>query len=225
MNQIEKNTVSSKEQVSNHILYENESGKGRRILFVGNSITRHAVKESIGWFNDWGMAASAKEKDYVHLIMKAVQKTDPDAAFCICQAAPWERAYDEGESEFYLFEPAREFHADIIIVRLIENCPIEGFDKHLFKEEYLKMIHYLNPEGKAQVILTSSFWKREGDDMILEAAQENDMDFVYLCDLGESADTRADGLFEHAGVAHHPGDLGMQKIAERILEKMDFIEA
>ena len=222
MNQIEKNTVSSKAQVADNILFENQAGKGRRILFVGNSITRHAVKASIGWLNDWGMAASAKEKDYVHLIIKAVQKEDPDATFCICQAALWERGYENGESVFFEWGVAREFNADIIIVRLIENCPIEGFDKNLFKREYMKMIQYLNPEGKAQIVLTSSFWKREGDDAIEEVAAENGMEFVYLGDLGERADMRADGLFEHAGVAHHPGDLGMLAIADRILQRLEW---
>ena len=28
------------------------------------------------------------------------------------------------------------------------------------------------------------------------------------------------GLFEHNGVAHHPGDLGMKEIAERVYSAM-----
>ena len=221
MSQIEKNTVSSEAQVAEHILFENPLGRGKRVLFVGNSITRHGVKASVGWLNDWGMAASAKEKDYVHLVMKEVKQKDSDAVFCICQTSFWERAYADGESVYPMLAPAREFAADVIILRLGENCPLEGFDKHIFKKEYLKLVHYLDTTGKAQIILTSSFWKRDGDDMIQEIADENAMEFIYLGDLGECADMRSDGLFAHAGVAHHPGDLGMQVIAERILEKME----
>lgn len=224
MNQIDKNTVSSKDQVPDHIQFENRDGKGKKILFFGNSITRHAVKREIGWFHDWGMAASVKEKDYVHLVISDVQKDDPDAAFCICQGSVWERAYTDGSVVYEKFEAVRAFDADVIIMRLIENCPRENFDKELFKKEYLKLIQYLNPEGKAKVILTSSFWKREGDEQIAEVAAENAMKFIYLGDLGECGEMRADGLFEHSGVAAHPGDLGMQKIAELILEKLEEIK-
>lgn len=220
MNQIEKNTVSSKGQVAEHILFENPSGCGKRVLFVGNSITRHGIKESIGWMNDWGMAASAKEKDYVHLVMMAVQQKDSEAVFCICQASLWERAYAEGESVYSMLAPAREFSADVIILRIGENCPLDGFNKHIFKNEYLKLVRYLDATGKAQIILTSCFWKRDGDDIIQEIAEENVMEFIYLGDLGEQDEMRADGLFTHTGVAHHPGDKGMQVIAERILEKI-----
>ena len=90
----------------------------------------------------------------------------------------------------------------------------------VFKREYCKWVRFLNPQGKARVILTSGFWKNAGDDRIREVAEENGWDFVYLGDLGERADMRADGLFHHSGVAHHPGDLGMQTIADRISQKI-----
>ena len=221
MDQIKKNTVSAKNQVNWNVQVENPDGKGMRILFVGNSITRHEVLEDIGWLNDWGMAASAKEKDYVHQVEARVLEKNQDAAFCICQAADWECDYKNGEKMYPVYAPAREFDADIIVMRLIENCPLEGFDKEIFKEEYLKLIQFLDPEGKAKVILTSSFWKRSGDEVIRQIAEEKEWDFIYLGDLGERADMRADGLFTHSGVAHHPGDKGMEEIAERIWGKIN----
>ena len=49
MEQIEKNTVKAKNQLkkNNFVTFENENGKGKRIMFIGNSITRHGVLPSI----------------------------------------------------------------------------------------------------------------------------------------------------------------------------------
>ena len=83
------NTVPSKDQLAPNLWVTFEMGdtEAKRILFVGNSITRHGVAPWIGWNNDWGMAASAKEKDYVHLTASALQKRWGACDFCIAQAA------------------------------------------------------------------------------------------------------------------------------------------
>lgn len=222
MAQIDKNTVKADNQLeeSKRISFECESGKGKRILFVGNSITRHAPKSSIGWNNDWGMAASCKEKDYVHMAKEMILCKAPDSTFCICQAADWEKNYIMGETQLEKFQKARSFNADIIVMRLIENCQPGTFDEEVFVREYNKLLSYLKMNENAKIIITSSFWIHPGDKALENIAADIGTDFIYLGDLGEDAAMRADGLFEHAGVAAHPGDKGMQVIAERIYDKI-----
>ncbi|MBE7044653.1 MAG: SGNH/GDSL hydrolase family protein [Ruminococcaceae bacterium] len=222
MSQIEKNSVSSKNQLkkSQFVSYVQEEGTGLRVLFVGNSITRHGVLSEIGWHWDWGMAASALEKDYVHLLVEKIKKTNPDACFCICQGAEWERNYKNGSQYLEPYEAARDFGADLIIFRLIENCPCQEFDSDAFYQEYQNLIDYLDAGKKAKIILTTGFWKHPGDDTIMRVAEEREYPCVYLGELGEKDEMKAIGLFEHTGVANHPGDLGMQAIADMIAEKL-----
>ena len=218
MNQIEKNTVKAENQLAKNqfITFINPEGKGKRVLFVGNSITRHGVKHDIGWHNDWGMAASDIEKDYVHIVASEVSQKDSQAAFCVCQAAEWECNWYDGEKTFELFKAARDFKADIIVMRLVENCPRDNYNSELFIEKYGKLVSYLNGSGKAKIIITTGFWKHIADGAIREYAHKNKYPLVELNDLGEDDKMKAIGLFEHEGVANHPGDLGMERIAERI---------
>lgn len=222
MQQIEKNNVSAENQLAGAglVTFENPDGRGVRVLFVGNSITRHAPSPAIGWTLDCGMAASAPEKDYVHLLMRSFRQTDPDAAFCVCQVADWERNYRTGSETYPLFADARNFHADIIFFRFIENCPCKEFDAPAFRREYTALADYLDPSGKAKIVCSSSFWKHTGDKIIREIADERGYPFVYLGDLGESDEMKAIGCFEHVGVANHPGDRGMETIANRLWEAL-----
>lgn len=225
MKQIDKNTVSAKGQLtsSRFVTFDNREGKDIKVMFVGNSITLHGILPSIGWNNEWGMAASAKENDYVHIIEDKVKVKHPDSAFCICQVAEWETKFDKGEKTFSLYESARDFGADIVIFRFIENCPQKEELTERFYEEYGKLLKFLTAKNKAtQIIITNGFWKHIYDNQIEKFAIEHNYPFVDLGDLGELDEMKAIGLFEHSGVANHPGDLGMKNIAERILEKMNF---
>ena len=216
--QLQKNTVSAKNQLkdSSGIRFFDLENNGKRIMFVGNSITLHGVRPEIGWHGDWGMAASGKEKDYVHLIMSKTKENNKDCAFCICQVAAFESDYKNGEEYYNRYQNARSFEADIIIMRFVENCPKDGFDEAIFKKQAKGIIDNLNPTGKAKIIVTTSFWHHPGDNALKELANENNLPLITLGDLGEKDEMKAKGLFSHLGVANHPGDLGMETIAYRI---------
>lgn len=222
--QIKKNTVKALNQLkeTEFVTFENRQGTGIRVMFVGNSITLHGVLPEIGWHNAWGMAASCKEQDYVHQLMRRIEAVKEDAAYCICQVAAWERKYKDGtENMAHLYENARLFQADIIILRFIENCSIDEFDEVVFKKELEKLLSYVDVTNRAKLVITTSFWQHCGDDAIRDFAKEHHVPLVELGDLGEKDDMKAIGLFEHEGVANHPGDLGMKIIAERIYEKLE----
>ena len=217
MAQMDKNTVSSANQVRPEavVTFINENGKGRRFLFVGNSITYHAPKADIGWSGSWGMAASSAEKDYVHVLAKKLGARYDDAAFCVCQAATFERSLGAGNADVTFFGKARDFGADVIVMRIVENCP-KDTDKAYLLEKYTELVRFLDKTGKAEKIVTSGFWKHPLDGVLAEAAKVLGAAFVDLGDLGERDDMKAVGLFAHGGVAAHPGDKGMEAIAARI---------
>lgn len=220
MAKIDKNTVPAKDQLkpTQFVTFEAPEQTGIRIMFVGNSITRHGVASNLGWHWDWGMAASAKEKDYVHRVIASVQKVRPDACFCICQVADWERKYKTDDESLPLFEAAAEFCPDIIVMRLIENATVRDEDWGTFKAAFGRLIRYLDRGNKAKVLITTGFWKHAGDGALRQFAEENGLPLVELGDLGELDEMKAVGLFEHKGVAAHPGDLGMEQIANRIMD-------
>ena len=154
----QENIISSVNQnEKDDFIYRGEGSK-LRILFVGNSITLHGYRPQIGWFGEWGMAASSIDKDYAHLLMKKVREKR-DAEFCICQVSEWETTYKNGESVLEKYDEARDFSADVIVFRAIENCSSKEFEPELFKSELIKLLDYLGGKKKAQIILTTGVWR------------------------------------------------------------------
>jgi hypothetical protein len=49
------------------------------VLFLGNSMTRHVRAPKFGWICDWDMAASARDKDNVHLVAAGLAAADGEA--------------------------------------------------------------------------------------------------------------------------------------------------
>ncbi len=218
--QMDQNTVRAENQLKGPCRLLRE-GSGRRILFVGNSITLHGVNESIGWTGEWGMAASCREKDYVHRVMAFVSEQAPDTAFALCQVSAWEKNYQNGEENFSSYESARAFGADLIVFRAMENCPKDSFDGALFVREAKKLISYLDPRGGARILFTTPFWHHPGDGAMEDLAKDYGAPLVLLGDLGEKDEMKALGQFSHRGVSVHPSDRGMEEIAKRIWKAME----
>ena len=219
MMEIEKNTVPAKNQLAAgaQIAFECRGSDGIKIAFIGNSITRHGPAPALGWQGDWGMAASCREKDYVHQVLAGLSRGTAVQG-CICNASQWERGYNRG-FDLDFFAPVRDFCPDILVMRVVENCPIGDFQPKVFEGAYETLIGYLKAEH-TKVILTTSSWKHPGDRVIQGVAEKYGYPCIFLGELGEQDTMKAVGKFDHTGVAAHPGDAGMAYIAQAILKEI-----
>jgi len=192
-----------------------------RILFLGNSITLHGPKASIGWTNTCGMAASALEKDYVHILSRAVGTVTGTAPVTMVQnISDFEKRYET--YDLALLTKAQEFKADTIIVAIGENVPALASEeaKAKFKASVLKLLTALKGSNNPTILVRSSFWHNKAkDETLKQACTEAGGVFVDISGLSkdESHFARSERSYAHSGVAAHPGDKGMQAIADALL--------
>lgn len=197
-----------------------QNKKGPRVLFVGNSITLHGPKESIGWSGNWGMAASARDKDYVHQLQAKIVAAQPEAQCCLLQvAASFERSFfkPEWNCEEH-FQWAQKFRPDIIVLFFGANVPQE-YDAstmdpppaRTFGEALESMVRYINADNHALVVFSQGYYDRPK----LEAEK------AAVCEklngvIASMEDIRNNP--ESRGRYNHPSDLGMSLIAQRFWE-------
>ena len=194
---------------------ENENGKGLRVLFVGNSITLHGKLPSIGWFGDHGMAASDQAHDYVHLLEKHIVARSPDAVFCICNVANWERDYRQPVDTFG-YGYAAAFDADVIVCKVGANTPRDGFDEAVWERGFTDLLALFNPAGKARVIIASEFYHHPANAVMQRYAAARGLPFIPLDDLSDVPEMKAIGQYAHEGIQNHPSDQGMAAMAARL---------
>ena len=215
MNDFQKNIVPSFNQNAAH--YYPHYNSGIRVLFVGNSTSKHMPKPSIGWDNDCGMAASSIDKDYVHLIVEKVKKYDPFVSFSIFQVASFEREFDTMDIKDFC-KYAAEFKADIIVMFFGANVNKE-YDKMenppmTFGSAYETMRNELATNENCKIFHSQGFYIREKLNAEKKAVAEKYGD-TYMSIDEIIATPLSRGRF------NHPGDEGMQMIADRFWE---FIE-
>lgn len=201
------------------VSFETTENADIKLLFLGNSITRHGKAENLGWSGDWGMAASSKENDYVHKLTSKFCQKGIKVSVCIANLSDWERTRNM-DLLFTKYLSALRFNADYVIVRLGENACL---DKYLSEFElcYGELTDLFSRNG-AKIVLTDLFWEYEPfDNFVAELAKARGYAFAEIHDLGNDDAMKAIGKFSHNGVAVHPGDKGMAEIAERIFRVLN----
>lgn len=183
-----------------------------KILYLGNSITLHGIKPDIGWYGEWGMAASAPEKDYVHVLNRMLgEKLGYDVDCTVRNLADFERSPDT--FDLSTLSELRELMPDILVLRISENTPEDKVEA--FGEAYPRLIRYFMRDG-LKVFAVGAFWRHDRKEEYIRRAEEiPGVRYVSLSHL-HSEKYQAIGLFEHDGVAAHPSDLGMEEIARAI---------
>jgi hypothetical protein len=195
----------------------------RKILFLGNSITRHGPKADIDWSGNWGMAASAESNDYVHLVTKALaEKSGAKSEVLVKNIADFERAY-AGYDVTVKMKEAIGFGADLIIIAIGENVPglKSAEEAAKFKASVTMLLTALQGDRKPTLLVRSCFWANAAKDEALQKACSGACGiFVNIGPLSKDQGNyaRSERPFKHAGVANHPGDKGMAAIAAAIVK-------
>ncbi|WP_156512708.1 SGNH/GDSL hydrolase family protein [Planctomyces sp. SH-PL62] len=202
----------------------------RKILFLGNSITLHGPKADIGWEGNWGMAATAPEKDYVHLVTAGIaRRAGKPPETLVRNIADFERDYANYDVEAKMKE-LFAFDADLVVLSIGENVPALDSEEagERFKAGVAKILAGVRSAKRPIVIVRSSFWADEAKDRRLrEASDEAGAIYVDAGPLGreEANAARSERSYQHAGVGAHPGDRGMQALADAILRAVPSREA
>lgn len=197
----------------------------QKVLFLGNSITKHGPKADIDWSGNWGMAASAEAKDYVHVFTKALSEKQGSAPeILVKNIADFERAH-QGYDFAAKLKEAIDFQADLIVLAIGENVPAlkTAEEKAQLQADVTALLKSLQGTRKPMILVRSCFWANAAKDEALRGACDA-VNGIYVDLSALSADKslygRAEREFKHAGVANHPGDKGMAAIAGALMKAL-----
>lgn len=224
--QLQINTITTDQKAANfdNTIFTSDT---YNYLAIGNSITYHSTASY--WWNDGvGMAASDADHDYVRVLAKLI---GDDVVSASMNFYDWEaQSYDRGETLSTL-DSYLSPNLDLVTIQLGENVN----DTSTLEADYEDLINYVKDKAStAQIAVIGEFWKDEEKDNDKKAACEaTGATFVDLSSMWDDKSYEAgmgttvygsDGeehTIEHDGVASHPGDKGMQKIAELTFEAIN----
>jgi len=195
----------------------------QRMMVIGNSIMSHGPAPDLGWTNFNGMAASAPEKDYVHLLTAKLNSLRDGVQTKMVSGGAFERQFGRGDYSVTEFlKPLQEFKPDIIFVRIGENMDEGSVQQNNLVGNLRVLFDFLrqNAGGPVQIICSTSVWNRpQADAVIRQVAAEK---AVPLADLKSMVGVPSyfASQYANAGVAAHPNDAGMQRITDIIWDTM-----
>ncbi len=183
----------------------------RKLLIIGNSITRHGPKADIGWPYECGMAATSEENDFAHLTLERVNAAQPGIAAELSIGRVSDEAHMRG------FEHLLPTDADLVIIELGDNYR-GAANADEFQKPYEEMVAAFKGGGVKHLFCVGTWGNGKLDPFIKAAAEKYGATFVQIGHLFADPANRAasEGHFTHSGVNWHPGDRGMKAISDTL---------
>jgi hypothetical protein len=206
--------------------------KADRILFLGNSITFHGPYAGWSSVGGFGLAASAPEKDYVHVLTSAINAhtggnlaLTPESlsvplwspgdtvaigdANIVNIADLFERNYSTWENSRFQQQIAAK--PDIVVLQFGENMVAGDMGK--FKTALETLCTGLKNSSNPNIFITSFIL---GSNPTIDAIKQQ----VCAEDPSHRIFVNLVGLVDTSGAAAHPSDAGMATIANKLYGAM-----
>ncbi len=174
-----------------------------KLLVLGNSISSGVIVKNI-------------QDDYVNVLIRKISAKQNNRLVRakVYNLANFERQYKH--YDYNILKPLVDYKPDIIIFQLGENYV--GGDDDLYFQCFVKLINYFGSDNLK--IVTSPYWgKRRKNKLNEKAALVTNSFYVDISNLfAYDKKTRADykKKFDNEALGMHPGEYGMQRIAESI---------
>lgn len=198
-----------------------------RWVAVGNSITWHPINSN--WDGEYGMAATKKENDYVHILDSKFKKINPASSFEIAWAVDWESNHKDYDLSYF----NQFFHGDetLVVIRLGENVTsIEDYESDF--RLLVQHIKTLSPKAKiiiSGIFMSSSIHLSEKEKIQKNIAELEGCTWVNINHLDTNRNKSKVGtqvmgddgnlhVISNQTVADHPSDEGMIAIANAIYD-------
>jgi len=192
-----------------------------KILILGNSITG-APELGKNWTEGWGMAASSPQMDYVHVLYNYFQDSLKYGPQMITfNLRKFEDSFPT--FDFSELDTLKRFNADLIIFRIGDNInPVMAVDSYL-NEKFDTLLQYFSQNDR-QVLLCTSCWfsNKTVDAIMREVCRKKQISFIDISSLYNDKSNQASSEREISDpwVGRHPGDKGMNKIADILWENI-----
>lgn len=200
----------------------------KRLFILGNSITLISPVPAMGWLNNNGMAASAPDKDFAHILERNLKTLNPNVQMKLLSGGGFERQFWSYNFDTSLDEHLSGYAPDLIVVRLGENMTDAEAAKpeRDFKGRFRLLLDKLKQfSGPTKIIVTTSFWDQAvASQLMREVAAERGYPVAdihaVLYNRPDRDQFRAITEYADPAVGAHPNDRGMAEIARLIWEQV-----
>ena len=201
------------------------------VQIFGNSLTCY-YKDGFP-----ALGASDQNHDWYHYVTDYIKSANSNAVIGPRRnVAPWEQNANRDEQFNQLIKPNLSADTDLVILQLGDNVNSDALHAGFASDvmNLFKNIKTVSPKAKIYFV---GMWFCGWQDMIdsaRAACSKYDGTFVDITDLANNSDNKAyigevvtlpDGTTKtltSEGEANHPGNTGYKKIADRLIDSLDF---